>query len=134
MTDPYTSQKEAARANRSFYEAFERLDFEAMRAVWLDDDRIQCVHPGWGLLAGRAKVFESWKAIFENTSSIEFELSDLTIEVAQGFAWATCIERIRSTVGGEEVEASAVATNLYVFDDGAWRMLLHHASPILRQG
>ena len=133
MSDAYSEQKEAARANRTFYEAFERLDFDAMRALWLDDDRIQCVHPGWGALAGRAKVHDSWRAIFKNTQSIDFELSDLSVEVVGPLAWATCVERIRSSVSGEEIEACAVATNLYLRRDGEWKMLLHHASPILRQ-
>jgi ketosteroid isomerase-like protein len=128
----YDAQKDAARANRAFYEAFEELDLAAMRAAWLDDDRIQCVHPGWAPLSGRAKVHESWRAIFEHTKEIEFELSDLQVEVAGPIAWATCIERIRSVAGGEEVEAAAVATNLFVLEAERWKLLLHHASPILR--
>jgi ketosteroid isomerase-like protein len=132
VSDAYSAQKDAARANRAFYEAFERLDPDMMRAVWLDDDRIQCVHPGWALLSGRARVHGSWQTIFENTKSIEFELSDLQVEVAGPIAWATCIERIRSVAGGEEVEAAAVATNLFVLDENGWKLFLHHASPILR--
>jgi ketosteroid isomerase-like protein len=128
----YSAQKDAARANRAFYDAFESLDLEAMKAVWLDDDRIQCVHPGWALLSGRARVHESWSAIFENTKSIEFELSDLQVEIAGPIAWATCVERIQSIAGGEEIEATAVATNLFVLEGGAWKLFLHHASPILR--
>jgi ketosteroid isomerase-like protein len=132
VADPYTAQKEAARANRRFYEAFERLDFEAMRALWLDDDRIQCVHPGWARLAGRERVHASWRAIFENTTAIEFELSDLSLEIAGDFAWAGCVERIRSVAGGEDIVAAAVATNLYERRAGEWKLVLHHASPILR--
>ena len=84
------------------------------------------------LLSGRARVHESWRAIFENTKSIEFELSDLQVEIAGPIAWATCVERIQSIAGGEEIEAAAVATNLFVLEGGAWKLFLHHASPILR--
>ena len=76
----YSAAKQAARANREFYRAFERLDIEAMRAVWLDDDSIQCVHPASERLVGRERVLGSWAAIFTATDAIRFELEDLTIE------------------------------------------------------
>ena len=52
MADPeeYEAKKAASRANLAFYRAFEALDIEAMHLVWLDDDCIKCVHPGWELL------------------------------------------------------------------------------------
>lgn len=128
----YSSSKEAARANREFYRAFERLDLPAMRAVWLDDDRIQCVHPAGERLIGRERVLASWEAIFRATEAIRFELADLTIEITGDFAWASAIERIRP--GKESGPISeAVATNLFVRRDQAWKLLLHHASPIARR-
>lgn len=128
----YDSSKEAARANREFYRAFERLDLEAMRAAWLDDDTIQCVHPAGERLVGRERVLGSWKAIFQSTDKIRFELADLTIEIVGEFAWASAIERIRPGDASEPV-SEAVATNLFVRRDNAWKLVLHHASPIARR-
>jgi len=133
VSDPsYEARKEVARAQRAFYDAIEALDYERMAALWLDDERVQCIHPGWELLVGRVKVLESWRAIFENTGSIAFELSDLSIEVIGELAHASCIERICSRAGEQEVEGTAVATNLFLRSADGWKMLVHHASPILR--
>ena len=129
---PYNSAKEAARANREFYRAFERLDFEAMRAVWLDDDSIQCVHPASERLVGRERVHASWAAIFRATDAIHFDLEDLSIEIVGDFAWASLIERIRPGKEGEPL-SEAVATNLFVRRDDGWKLILHHASPIARR-
>ena len=42
MPDPqYRARKDAARANRGFYQAFEQLDLAAMQAVWLDAPSIK---------------------------------------------------------------------------------------------
>ena len=129
---PYDSAKAAARANREFYRAFERLDLAAMRAVWLDDDSIQCVHPASERLVGRERVLGSWAAIFKATDAIHFELQDLSIEIVGEFAWASAIERIRPGNASEPI-SEAVATNLFVRRGGEWKLLLHHASPIARR-
>jgi ketosteroid isomerase-like protein len=132
MTD-YDATKEVARANRAFYRAFEKRDLDAMRAVWLDDESIKCVHPGWPLLSGFARVMDSWGAIFENTQWIRFELADLDVRVVGGIAWVTNVERMRMREEGGERTAEALATNLFIVRDDAWRMVLHHASPIARR-
>jgi ketosteroid isomerase-like protein len=132
MQAPYDAAKEAARANREFYRAFERLDLDAMRAVWLDDDSIQCVHPASERLVGRERVLGSWAAIFAATDEIHFELADLALEIAGDFAWASAIERIRPGKADGPI-TEAVATNLFVRRGDAWKLVLHHASPIARR-
>src|SRR5215472_6927687 len=47
-------------ANRTFYDAFESLDVGKMESVWLQDQRIVCIHPGWRKLLG-------WGAIMQET-------------------------------------------------------------------
>jgi ketosteroid isomerase-like protein len=134
MPDPrYAASKEVAKANRAFYRAFEQLDIAAMTALWLDDDSIRCVHPGCDLLVGRERVLGSWLAIFGSTDAIRFELADLSIEITGECAWATNVERIRTTLRGAEHVSEAIATNLYVLRDAQWRLALHHASPIARR-
>ncbi|QDU69483.1 nuclear transport factor 2 family protein [Engelhardtia mirabilis] len=129
----YDAQKGAARANRAFYAAFEELDIGAMTALWHDDDGVQCIHPGSEVLIGRRRVIGSWAAIFEHTDSIRFELSDLQIQVRGDTAWATMVERIRASSGGEDIRSDMAATNAFVRTDGGWKLVLHHASPVQRR-
>ena len=63
--------------NRRFYEAFESLDFKRMEGIWLREDYIKCVHPGWALLSGWDAVMESWRRIFENTQQMRFTLTNV---------------------------------------------------------
>ena len=52
-------------ANTRFYQVFEALDIAAMEGVWVHDEHVKCVHPGWPLLTGWDAVRESWRTIFE---------------------------------------------------------------------
>ncbi len=121
-------------ANRRFYDAFERLDLEAMEACWEPSSRASCVHPGGPWLRGWDEVFASWQAIMANTSYIEFEIAEARVEVSDPLAWVTCVERITSagSGGGASTVAEVAATNVFVLDASGWRLLLHHASPIIR--
>jgi ketosteroid isomerase-like protein len=129
----YDDKKDVARANRGFYEAFEALDLAAMAAVWDDDESVRCVHPGSSLILGRERVLGTWQAIFEATDGIDFELADLSVEVHGGLACVHLVERITTRADGEEQVGEAVATNLFVRRPDGWRMLLHHASPLVRR-
>ncbi|MBI5431785.1 MAG: nuclear transport factor 2 family protein [Planctomycetes bacterium] len=132
----YDAQKDVARANRDFYRSFERLDLAAMRAVWLDDERIQCIHPGAEALIGPARVHAAWETIFRSTTWIRFELADVAVQVFGELAWVTVLERIHSKADDQSPEtlvAEALATNLFARKDGAWKLLLHHASPLARR-
>ncbi len=132
----YAEQKDVAKANREFYRSFERLDLPAMRALWLDDERIKCVHPGGEVLTGPTRVHAAWSMIFENTKWIRFELADLSVEIHGDLAWVTNVERIHAKpdeVKDDTLVAEAVATNLFQRTTDGWRMLLHHASPIARR-
>lgn len=132
----YDAQKDVTRANREFYRAFERLDLAAMRALWLDDERIQCIHPGGETIVGPERVHAAWDAIFQSTTWIRFELVDATAQIFGELAWVTVLERIHSKPDEQSAEtlvAEAVATNLFIRRDDAWKMLLHHASPLARR-
>ena len=133
MDPHYAERKAVARANRAFYDAFERLDLEGMRDLWAGDERIRCIHPGGEALVGPDSVHGSWARIFASTARIRFELVDLSIEIAGEMAWVACVERIRAHHDDEEIVSEAVATNLFEHSEGAWRLRLHHASPIARR-
>ena len=120
-----------AEANAGFYHAFEALDFERMKAVWLASDEVKCIHPGWELLSGWQAVMDSWQVIIRNTPRIRFDLGDVSVVVNGGIGWVECLEQMYD---GDALAGLAVATNLFQQNpDGRWLMICHHASPFVRR-
>lgn len=117
------------RANRSFYEAFEARDLDAMSDLWEHSDRVTCTHPGWGRLDGWASVSASFYALFGSDEGIQFILTAEKASVAGDTAWVTLDENIL----GRDAGATAAGLNLFVrdADDGRWRMVVHHSSQVV---
>ena len=127
MTD---EEKEVAKANESFYSAFEGLDIKQMESVWAKDADIQCGHPGWRILRGWNPVMESWRRIFENTPAIRFMLTDVLIEVHDDLAWVTLYENLNSSLEGQNVAATILTTNIFRKGSDGWRMIHHQGSSV----
>jgi len=90
---------------------------------------VLCVHPGWEPLEGRELVMRSWRAIFENGVP-EVALSDVHVSVFGAVACVVCLEVIADGESGHE--GAMAATNVFVREDGGWRMVHHHAGPVAR--
>jgi ketosteroid isomerase-like protein len=121
-------------ANRAFYDAFERLDAEAMERCWAPGDEPACVHPGGPWLHGAEQVMASWEAVMANTAYIEFDIEVQAVHVADPVAWVACVERIRTSSATGVAEAEVAATNVFVLGTDGWRLTLHHGSPVVRPG
>lgn len=121
-------------ANARFYRAFEALDLAAMDAVWLHDDHVKCVHPGWPLLTGWDSVRASWETIFCNTAEMRFTIGDVQVVVAGPLAWVTCTENILAEVRGRISVTAVLATNVFERTPEGWRMVHHHASHVVGAG
>lgn len=117
--------------NRRFYEAFESLDIKRMEGIWLREDYIKCVHPGWALLSGWDAVMESWRRIFENTEQMRFTLTDVQVREQDGLAWVTLYENLASRLQGQTNAAVVLATNIYEQRPDGWFMIHHHGSPVM---
>ena len=130
MSDAIATQ--VLEANRRFYDALEALDIEGMEACWASGPELACVHPGGPWQRGWEEVRTAWEAIMANTGYIEFEIAEARVHVVDPVAWVTCVERITSAVEGERAAAEAAATNVFVLDATGWHMVVHHASPIIR--
>jgi ketosteroid isomerase-like protein len=128
MTD---ARKAVEEANRRFYRAFEALDLAEMEKVWVHDDHVKCVHPGWPLLSGWDSVRASWEAIFSNTGEMRFTLGEVQVAVRGPLAWVTCTENILSEVRSRVSVTSVLATNIFEQGDDGWLMVHHHASHVL---
>jgi ketosteroid isomerase-like protein len=114
--------------NHAFYDAFEAGDLDAMSDLWLHDDRVVCVHPGWTALRGWASVASSWAAMFAGPQQVQFIVTDEHVVIVDEIAWISCDENLL-TVG-----ASATVSALNVFErglDGHWRMVVHHGAPVM---
>ncbi len=129
--EPADSGDEAAvrAANRSFYDAFEGRDLDAMSDVWEHSDRVVCTHPGWRTLHGWGAVSGSWFALFGGPSPLQFILTQEVVAVAGESAWVTVDENLIGPDGGGTV----AALNLFVRSGGRWLMVGHHGAPVAPQ-
>jgi ketosteroid isomerase-like protein len=122
-------------ANEELYAAFEEGDIDRMEAIWDDAEDVSCIHPGWPLLRGRARVLRSWSVIMANTNYIQFFLTGVHAVIDADVAVVTCEENILTAVadpdGGLSQSAKVVSTNVFRRRDDGWRLWLHHGSPVL---
>lgn len=110
-------------ANLEFYRAFTTRDFAAMEALWARRTPVSCVHPGWPPLAGRDQVMESWHGILANPDSPRIVCYDEQVMLYGEAALVLCEEELD---GG-----TLVAGNLFVREDGAWRLVHHQAGQLV---
>jgi ketosteroid isomerase-like protein len=109
-------------ANDAFYRAFAQRDARAMVGIWAEASPVACIHPGWDVLDGREAVLESWRGILGSPTAPEIACSLAEARVLGDAAFVTCQEAIGS--------GRLAATNVFVREHGAWRMVHHQATPI----
>jgi len=89
--------------------------------VWSARDDLNCVHPGWNVLRGREPVLESWHGILNNPNQPRIVIGGAVVSIVGEVAIVVC----RELVGGSPL----AATNVFVLEDGAWKLLHHHSGP-----
>lgn len=107
--------------NEAFYAAFAARDVQAMEALWATLAPVTCIHPGWRPLVGREPVMESWRAIMTHPHAPAIACRNPAAFVHGAFAYVVCYERVNGSV--------LVATNVFVREDGSWRLTHHQAGP-----
>jgi len=113
------------RAQDDFYSAFSRGDLEAMGDAWSAEKRVRVVHPGMSSIEGRDAIMTSWAQILRGgDGGFDISPAQTQIEISGQVAMCSCIEE---TPGGGKLEA----LNIYIRENGSWKMILHHASPIM---
>ncbi len=105
--------------NQAFYEAFSDHDIGAMDAIWSREGPISCVHPGWGALAGREAVMESWAAILSGADAPRITCRSPTAFVFGAIAYVICYEELGSSF--------LIATNIFAREDMCWKLVHHQA-------
>lgn len=109
-------------ANEAFYLTFASRDADAMDAIWSGRPDVTCVHPGWPPLRGREAVIGSWRDILANPEAPEISCRRARAAVAGAMAYVLCAEVL---AGGQ-----LAATNIFVHEDGLWKMIHHQAGPM----
>jgi ketosteroid isomerase-like protein len=109
-------------ANRAFYRAFATLDAEGMGKLWLRDQRIVCIHPGWNRLIGWGPIMNSWQRIFENVFEMEVELGDLQVMTSGDLAVVVVEENLLQRGYDGTSRSRVLATNVSSApkDGGGW--------------
>ena len=107
-------------ANDAFYVAFMNRDIEAMDDLWAQIPTISCIHPGWNHLLGRDLVIESWDSILANHDGPSFTIEGAMASIYNDMAVVICYEEFKM--------ATLVATNIFVREEGFWRIMHHQAS------
>lgn len=131
MTESERSRVEAV--NAGLYRAIETSDLDLMEALW-DTGDVACVHPGTEMLRGRSAVMRSWAAVMLARDYLQFILTDVVVDVAGDTAVVTCTENMLTGVEGNPSAfqaGRAVATNVFRRRQSGWRLVLHHASPVV---
>ena len=119
-------------ANAMFYRAFEVRDLELMGQLWANTPYVRCIHPGCEPLFGWEEVVGSWGQIFNGMETLRFSLTDVSVRVGGNMAWVELSEMLEATHEGKPARSQVLATNLFERgEDGRWRLIHHHASPIM---
>jgi ketosteroid isomerase-like protein len=113
---------EVLAANREFYRAFAARDLPAMEKLWAARAAVACIHPGWDALSGRAAVLQSWRDILGNPAAPRIRCRNETAISHGEIGLVLCHEVLP--------DGMLVATNLFVREDDAWKMIHHQASPL----
>lgn len=108
-------------ANREFYRAFAAGDMAAMDALWARDAAVACIHPGGPVLESRAIIMDSWASILFGPDRPLVRCQKVTLSRFGDTAFVTCYERVR--------DGLLAASNVFVRERGAWKLVLRQASP-----
>jgi hypothetical protein len=108
-------------ANDAFYAAFASGDVAAMEGVWARDVPVACIHPGWAPLTVREEVMASWRGILEGAAAPVIQFTLAGSFVYGEFAFVVCYEQVGANI--------LVATNIFLSQAGAWKMIHHQAGP-----
>ncbi|MBI3651059.1 MAG: nuclear transport factor 2 family protein [Acidobacteria bacterium] len=117
-------------ANAAFYRAIDSGSLDRMEELWAHEEFVQCVHPGWSLVSGWARVRQSWEQIFAGGQKMRISATDVAVNYVGELAWVTCTENITIFEDTNFDTVQAVATNFFMQRGEKWLLVHHHASPI----
>ena len=108
--------------NQAFYRAFAKRDYAAMDTLWAAELPVSCIHPGWAALFGREAVMTGWQDLMRGASMPAITVRGERVLLYTDTALVLCEELLGNAV--------LAAANLFVREDGAWRLAHHQSGPI----
>lgn len=118
------AEDEVRATNEAFYRAFRNRDADAMASIWAEHAPVSCVHPGMDPIEGRDEVLSTWRRILGHRESPQLLCADVKVHLLSETAYVVCLE------GMAHRPPALIATNIFVREDGLWRMVHHHAAPL----
>ena len=112
-------------ANEMFYHAFSTQNFEMMADLWAKNVAVACIHPGHPPLLSRERILSSWKSILGAGGVGHIECRDPKVHLYAEVAFVVCYESLP--------EGYLLATNIFVQQEGHWKMVHHHVGPTAGQ-
>jgi len=125
MADPKTETQAVLDANQAFYRAMRDGDVAAMERLWARGRQVTCTHPNSPSILGRGPVMASWRLILTRHPP-EIHAQDATAIVTGSTALVLC----REIIGEDKILVELMASNAWVHESGAWRLVNHQAAPI----
>lgn len=118
-------------ANERFYVAYAAADVDALRDVWLDAKTVSCAHPLADLAVGLPDVLASWSAVFAMGKPVSVDCDIISLQVRMNMAWVVAHQTVRSVRGDAVIGGLRIATNVFQKRGGTWKLVHHHASPVV---
>ena len=113
---------EVLAVNELFYDIFRSGDFAAMDALWSRREDVSVYHPEWPGITGREDVMASWyRLMVANAPPAVFVQNPMVIREGR-VAVVFCFEDID--------HQTMTASNVFVQEDGIWKITSHHARPM----
>lgn len=114
---------------RGFLEAFDRMDFDALRDTMTEDSQgVDEISRAW--MRGGDAIRGYFDAISGVVSDIHSELSDVEERIYGDTAVVTCWIEQDYTMQGEPQHISSPVTTVLRQEDGRWKAVLMHAVPM----
>jgi len=108
-------------ANEAYYTAFASGDVDAMDAIWAQSTPVTCIHPGGPVLEGRDILISGQTEGFECHDAKAHVVGDGGGGEVGSWAWVTCLEVLG--------DGALATTNIFVRENGAWKVTHHQACP-----
>jgi len=113
-------------ANEEFYRAFRERDMGALEDLWASRSPVACIHPGWDIMTDREEVLNSWRRILSSQDNVRIECRNTIPYLLNDIAIVLAHELLSGH--------TLTVTNMFRLEEGEWRMIHHHSSPMAVSG
>lgn len=125
-----SAEDEVRQASEQFYAALNRMangDASSMADAWSHSATVTTMHPIGGREVGWDEVKGPWGQVAQLASDGQVKLNDQLIQVSGDMAYEVGFEQGQFTMAGEQAAIDQRVTNIYRRENGAWKIVHHHA-------